>query len=309
MVRLGGTVIVAGVKAEIVDITQEPDEENEEEEEEDEGEEGKERDGDDVYGSGTGLIGKRLVPNVDLGPMASARFRPGPPGLEAQVVSHKLAHILASCPPLDPRSLTIERGQAAWCLYVDLVCIAYDGNVLDAALLALMAALRETTLPSTRFDVDELRVICDPDPATAKRLELRSLPLSCSFGIVDEKHLLSDPNAFESTLTSGSVVVALNALSLQQGGTGALDEEQDLVHVETSGMAKARISHEEMHDAELSTSKEGEDGMVQEDSDGSAIIIRDEALVQLCVQRAKVRCRELKTLLDSSSSSADLMQS
>lgn len=288
MVRLGGTVIVAGVKAEIVDTTQEPEEEEDDE--------------DSAEAAGR-LLGRRLVPNVDLGPMASARFRPGPPGQEAQVVSHQLYHILSSCPPLDARSLTIERGHAAWCLYVDLVCIAYDGNVLDAALLALMTALRETSLPATRFDVDELRVICDPDPATARRLELKSLPLACSFGIVDGAHLLCDPNAFESTLTSASVVVALNALRETDADTD--EEEEELMHVETSGLAKARITHEEMHDANLAPSATGDqsDATVKEAPDGSSIIIKDEALIQLCVQRAKARCHELRSLVLSSSSS------
>ena len=44
--------------------------------------------------------------------------------------------------PLD--SLVIEPGKAVWVLYVDATCINYDGNVFDAAFLAMIAALRNS---------------------------------------------------------------------------------------------------------------------------------------------------------------------
>lgn len=41
-------------------------------------------------------------------------------------------------------SLCIHPGKAAWVLYVDATCINYDGNVFDAALLAMVAALKNS---------------------------------------------------------------------------------------------------------------------------------------------------------------------
>lgn len=41
-------------------------------------------------------------------------------------------------------SLLIAPGKAAWVLYIDVVCINYDGNAFDAAVLAVMAALRNS---------------------------------------------------------------------------------------------------------------------------------------------------------------------
>lgn len=43
-------------------------------------------------------------------------------------------------------SLCIEKGKAAWVLYIDVTCINYDGNPMDATLLAVMAALRNSEL-------------------------------------------------------------------------------------------------------------------------------------------------------------------
>ena len=45
--------------------------------------------------------------------------------------------------PLD--TLCISPGRAVWCLYVDATCLNYDGNAFDAALVAIMAALENST--------------------------------------------------------------------------------------------------------------------------------------------------------------------
>lgn len=41
-------------------------------------------------------------------------------------------------------SLCICPRKAVWALYIDVVCINYDGNAFDAAVLAVMAALRSS---------------------------------------------------------------------------------------------------------------------------------------------------------------------
>lgn len=41
-------------------------------------------------------------------------------------------------------SLCIEPGKSVWVLYVDAICINYDGNAFDATLLAMVAALRDS---------------------------------------------------------------------------------------------------------------------------------------------------------------------
>lgn len=43
---------------------------------------------------------------------------------------------------IDTRELCVEEGQLVWVLYVDLYCLDYDGNFLDAAIVALVSALR-----------------------------------------------------------------------------------------------------------------------------------------------------------------------
>ena len=93
-------------------------------------------------------------------------------------------------------SLCICPRKAVWALYIDVVCINYDGNAFDAAVLAVMAALKSSklqltptsptaddvaTLPSVRYDDESGRAkITGPE---RHPLPLGSLPLSCTFGI------------------------------------------------------------------------------------------------------------------------------
>lgn len=84
------------------------------------------------------------VPNIDLPALSSPRFKPGPPVDQAQALSARLASLLQTSQTVPLASLCIEPGRAAWVLYVDVVCINYDGNVWDAVVLGVMSALRNS---------------------------------------------------------------------------------------------------------------------------------------------------------------------
>ncbi|KAI5994138.1 ribosomal protein S5 domain 2-type protein [Pisolithus albus] len=85
-----------------------------------------------------------LVPNIDLLAICSPKFKPGPPSEDAQVLSERLNAALVSTQLLPLTTLCIEPRRSVWCLYVDATCINYDGNAFDAALLAMVAALRNS---------------------------------------------------------------------------------------------------------------------------------------------------------------------
>jgi exosome complex component RRP43 len=114
-----------------------------------------------MYRSNTGTS---LVPNIDLPALCAPRFKPGPPSEEAQVLSDRLASTITACAviPIDytsPNHLISQAGvlplsalcihpeRAAWVLYIDATCINYDGNAFDAALIAMVAALKNSAIP------------------------------------------------------------------------------------------------------------------------------------------------------------------
>lgn len=50
-----------------------------------------------------------------------------------------------------------------WCLYCDIICLDYDGNTTDAAVLAMVAALENTRLPKVIIDPDTERTIVEKE--------------------------------------------------------------------------------------------------------------------------------------------------
>lgn len=95
-----------------------------------------------------------IVANMELLPLCSTKFRPGAPSEEAQVIAHTLDGILKNCPCFDRKKLCIAKDKLAWVLYCDVVCLNYDGSVLDAAVIALMTALKSLTIPAIAYNTD-----------------------------------------------------------------------------------------------------------------------------------------------------------
>ncbi|KAG5635289.1 hypothetical protein H0H81_011817 [Sphagnurus paluster] len=181
LVRLGNTTVVCGVKAEIA----EP----------------------ELDRPGEGF----LVPNLDLPAMCSPKFKPGPPTEEAQVLSDRLNEALIASNILSLSSLCIRSGKAAWVLYVDATCINYDGNVFDATLLAMVAALKNTKLPQANFDEETGRTICTR--SVSAPLNITCTPVAMSFGLFDSTTLLTDPTAFEEPLLDSTLTVVVDSVS------------------------------------------------------------------------------------------------
>lgn len=95
-----------------------------------------------------------IVPNVTLPAMCNPAFKSGPPSPQAQALSTFIKEVVESSGCVDLCSLCPVPGRAAWVLYVDVVCLDHDGNLRDAAVAALMAALASLRLPTVLFDED-----------------------------------------------------------------------------------------------------------------------------------------------------------
>ncbi|KAI3623104.1 hypothetical protein CBS14141_003887 [Malassezia furfur] len=143
-----------------------------------------------------------VVPSIDLSPLCSPQYRAGPPGDEAQALAHYLQRFLDESRALPRESLCIEPGVAVWCVYVDLVVVSEDGNVLDAAALAAVAALADARLPRVLRCDDASACVCTRE--RTENLELAYLPVLATFGLVDATYLLADVTAFEGSLTAAA---------------------------------------------------------------------------------------------------------
>ncbi|KAI8927694.1 ribosomal protein S5 domain 2-type protein [Entophlyctis helioformis] len=150
-----------------------------------------------------------LVPNIDLPALCSPLFRPGPPGELTQSLSSTLNSLVTSGHILDLETLCVTPGRAVWVLYADILCLDYAGNVLDAAVAALMAALKNVVLPAVTVDDND-----DAPPTlngkVGRPLQLSRALISSTFGVFDGRLLLADPTHEEEALVSSCITVVLD---------------------------------------------------------------------------------------------------
>ncbi|CAB3373448.1 Hypothetical predicted protein [Cloeon dipterum] len=182
LVKIGNTVVICGIKAELTV----PNAENPNE----------------------GFV----IPNVELPPLCSPQFKSGPPGETAQVSSQFLADILVNSKCVDLQSLCIMPDKLAWVLYCDLICLDHDGSVLDACVAALVSALCTVTLPEVKFDAITKNKTVELEKR--RPLTLTCFPFASTFATFDENSILADPSEEEESLCSGTISIVTSGDSL-----------------------------------------------------------------------------------------------
>src|SRR3990167_5983042 len=100
-----------------------------------------------------------LMVSGDLLPLASPRFESGPPGFEAIELPRLIDRAIRAAELIDLKKLVIKEGEKVWTVIIDLYPINDDGNLIDAASIAALAALRKSFLPELdkdgRIDYDK----------------------------------------------------------------------------------------------------------------------------------------------------------
>jgi exosome complex RNA-binding protein Rrp42 (RNase PH superfamily) len=167
---------------------------------------------------------------VELGSICSTRFQSNKQGEEALALSKTISRIVSKV--VDPVNMKINDG-LFWDVRVTVFCTSFDGNVLDAALLATVLCLVNTKLPDVAFSPSgELSETEKP----SKALVLESIPISLTFAVYDcEGQLLhlADPTAMEEDSSKSLVTVVVMAKSSAESSA---DSAPVIVH-KPGGMA------------------------------------------------------------------------
>lgn len=246
VVRLGNTSVVCGVRGEILkaeDITGGFDasaslSRNNEE------------DSDEIEKL------RLLVPNVELSTGSTPAYIPGnAPSTLAQSLITRIRSLLLSSRVLPAEELRIrytpatnpedvdadpeEEVKGYWVLYIDVFFISIDGSGFDAAWISILAALRDTRIPRAWYDEEFEGILCSDDPAEARGLELRGLPVPATFAVFEGKSegeeavrwTLSDPDAFEEAVCQESVTVVVDeggkvVRRIEKSGGGVVGREE-----------------------------------------------------------------------------------
>lgn len=148
-----------------------------------------------------------LIPNIEISPLSSPKYRPGPPSEEAQVYSCSLADSILNSGCVNLKDLCITKEQLVWALFCDLICLDHDGCVFDASVIALVAALHTLRLPQVKHnpDTDEREVYEDGERTP---LKLSSIPVTTSFAVFSGR-IIADPTAEEEALATSTITITI----------------------------------------------------------------------------------------------------
>ncbi len=163
--------------------------------------------------------------NVELLPLSSPRFEPGPPGIEAVELARVVDRGIREAKAIDLKKLCITPGEKAWFMTIDIITINDAGNLFDAAGLAALAALKSAHFPV----VDEKTWAIDYKQKTDTQLPLVKQPLPVTVYKINGNFLI-DPTPDEETAYDARLSVASDAdgtiSAMQKGGSHPLTVEE-----------------------------------------------------------------------------------
>ena len=175
---------------------------------------------------------------------------------EEQVMESQIRKLLLSSECLDLSQLVIESASDVWQLSLEVICLDFDGNIMDVAVAAVIGCLMCTQVPLVLPDKrpDGLFTFT----GDKKALALKRYPLSSTYAIMgapaagaDDGHhalvVLADATVEEDMLSSGSVSITTsipdkNIVRLHKDG-GLPMEHQLLFDLMSDAEKRAELLH------------------------------------------------------------------
>lgn len=149
-----------------------------------------------------------LMVNAEILPHASPYTEVGPPDETAIELARVVDRGLRHSRYLDLKGLWVAEGKA-YVLWIDLYVINDDGNLVDAANLAAVAALRTTALPAAvRDEAGNFRL--DREKRQPLRVAPAEVPIAATVGKVGNT-LILDPTLEEELALEARVTFTISA--------------------------------------------------------------------------------------------------
>ncbi len=165
-----------------------------------------------------------MTTNVELVPIASPTFEPGPPNEEAIEIARVVDRGIRESKAIDLEKLCIEEGEKVWIVFIDIHVLNYDGNLIDASALGAMIALKNTIVPGSKFGYEDFP------------LPVNHYPVAVTVAKVG-KTLLVDPCLEEENLAEARLTVTTDEngdiRAMQKGLSGSLtyDEVKKVINM------------------------------------------------------------------------------
>jgi len=181
-----------------------------------------------------------LTVNVELVPLASPEFEPGPPKEKAVEIARVVDRGIRESKAIDLEKLCLQPGKNVLVIFIDIYVLNHDGNLIDASALAALAALLNTKMP--KYEVNEEGDIIVKSGYSP--LPMQNYPIATTFAEIDGK-LAVDPYLEEEEVMDSRLTMTVEKdgkiCATQKGGSGSLTREQILNVMRIAGEKAVEI--------------------------------------------------------------------
>ena len=144
-----------------------------------------------------------LMVTAELLPLSSRRFESGPPKFEAVEIGRIVDRIIRESKFIELEKLCIKEGEKVWNIFIDIYSINDDGNLLDAAAIGALIALKQAKIP--KYDEKKEKVIYGE--WTNNKIPLsKDIPISTTIHKIGDSFLV-DPTREEEDISETRVTI------------------------------------------------------------------------------------------------------
>lgn len=175
-----------------------------------------------------------ITTNVELVPLASPNFEPGPPDENAIELARVVDRGIRESGAVELDKLVIVPGKLVRVIFVDVHVLDHDGNLLDATGIGAIAALLSTRIAKVVYneETDEVEILDEHEPLPVSRI-----PIPVTFAKIGST-ILVDPVLDEERVMDGRITITTDEnariSSVQKGEGGSFKLEEVMYAVDTA---------------------------------------------------------------------------
>ncbi|MFH1326929.1 MAG: exosome complex protein Rrp42 [archaeon] len=166
-----------------------------------------------------------LMVTTELLPLSSSRFENGPPRFPAIELGRVLDRLVRESKFIEVEKLCIKKGEKVWTVFIDVYPINEAGNLLDAAGIGIIAALKTAKIP--KYNEKEEKVLFGELSNESIPLS-KNIPLSITYYKIGE-NIIIDPTREEEDISEARVTIGSSngtIHSMQKGNSTAIKLEE-----------------------------------------------------------------------------------
>ena len=157
-----------------------------------------------------------MMVTTELLPLSSPRFESGPPKFPAIELARVIDRGIREIGLIDVEKLCLEKGEKVWTVFIDIYPVNEGGNLLDAAGIAAVAALR--TAKMLKYDKKEEKVLFGEWENKGLPLT-KNIPFSMTIYKIGDNFVV-DPTREEEDVATARITVGMSngvISSMQKG--------------------------------------------------------------------------------------------